>query len=170
MKFRENLLFTHRGMSGPAILQISSCRKEGEEIHINLRPDIDWMDVLTINRTEKKLLSTVLEQYFPGRFVELWVQNLGETKPMNRYSLLELQHIAGALADWTVIPIGTEGFGKAEVTVGGIDTNELSSKTMEAKKIPGLYCIGEVVDVTGWLGGYNFQWAWSSGWVAGQFA
>ena len=169
MKFRENLLFTHRGMSGPAILQISSCRKEGEEIHINLRPDIDWMDVLTINRTEKKLLSTVLEQYLPGRFVELWIQNLGETKPMNRYSLPELQHIAGALANWTVIPIGTEGFGKAEVTVGGIDTNELSSKTMEAKKISGLYCIGEVVDVTGWLGGYNFQWAWSSGWVAGQF-
>jgi predicted Rossmann fold flavoprotein len=157
-------------MSGPAILQISSYWKEGEEIHINLRPDLDWIEVLTAQRTEKKLLSTVLEQYFPGRFVELWVQNLGETKPMNRYSLLELQHIAGALADWTVIPIGTEGFGKAEVTVGGIDTNELSSKTMEAKKIPGLYCIGEVVDVTGWLGGYNFQWAWSSGWVAGQFA
>ena len=170
IKFRENLLFTHRGMSGPAILQISSYWKEGEEIHINLRPDLDWIEVLTAQRTEKKLLSTVLEQYFPGRFVELWVQNLGETKPMNRYSLLELQHIAGALANWTVIPIGTEGFGKAEVTVGGIDTNELSSKTMEAKKIPGLYCIGEVVDVTGWLGGYNFQWAWSSGWVAGQFA
>jgi predicted Rossmann fold flavoprotein len=169
IKFRENILFTHHGMSGPAILQISSYWKEGEKIHIALRPDVDWMHILTAQRTEKKLLTTVLEQYLSGRFVELWIQNLGETKPMNRYSLPELQHIAGALADWTVIPIGTEGFGKAEVTVGGIDTNELSSKTMEAKKISGLYCIGEVVDVTGWLGGYNFQWAWSSGWVAGQF-
>jgi predicted Rossmann fold flavoprotein len=168
ISFRENILLTHRGLSGPAILQISSYWKEGNSISINLLPDIDVLNVLTDNHQSKKQLATILEQFLPSRFIKAWLEQRGGSKPMNQYSLSDLRTITKALTNWQLTPTGTEGYEKAEVTVGGIDTCELSSKTMEAKKMPGLYFIGEVVDVTGWLGGYNFHWAWSSGWAAGQ--
>jgi predicted Rossmann fold flavoprotein len=169
IEFRENILFTHRGLSGPAILQISSYWKEGESIFLNLFPEIDFREVLTSLHQSNIELSTLLGRYFPKRFVETWCGIYVSSKPLCEYSLKEISTIAGQLQNWKIIPEGTEGYGKAEVTVGGIDTNELSSKTMEAKNVRGLYCIGEVVDVTGWLGGYNFQWAWASGFVAGQY-
>jgi len=120
------------------------------------------------NYQSKKQLVTILEQFLPARFVKVWLVQRGGSKPLNQYSPSELKELARHLSDWQITPSGTEGYTKAEVTVGGVDTKELSSKTMETKKVPGLYFIGEVVDVTGWLGGYNFQWAWSSGWAAGQ--
>jgi predicted Rossmann fold flavoprotein len=166
--FRENILFTHRGLSGPAILQASSYWNDGDPISINLLPGIDGLKVLTDNMLSKKQSATILEQFLPARFVKAWFAPSGGSKPMNQYSADELRSIAASLSNWQITPTGTEGFEKAEVTVGGVDTGELSSKTMEVKKVPGLYFIGEIVDVTGWLGGYNFQWAWSSGWAAGQ--
>ena len=166
--FRENILFTHRGLSGPAILQLSSYWNEGESISINLLPEIDALELLKSNHESHSYLSSVLEQYLPKRFCQQWAGKTGADKPLRDYSQKELRSIAAGITDWKLQPIGTEGFEKAEVTVGGVDTDELSSKTMEAKRVPGLFFIGEVVDVTGWLGGYNFQWAWSSGWVAGQ--
>ena len=168
ISFRENILLTHRGLSGPAILQISSYWNHGDSISINLLPGIDILDVLKEHHQSKKQLATILEQFLPARFVKVWLEQRGGSKPLNHYSSSELKEIVRHLSDWQITPSGTEGFAKAEVTVGGIDTDELSSKTMETKKVPGLYFIGEVVDVTGWLGGYNFQWAWSSGWAAGQ--
>jgi predicted Rossmann fold flavoprotein len=168
MPFRENILITHRGLSGPAILQVSSYWKKGDPISIYLLPGIDVLNVLTVNHQSKKQLATILEQFMPSRFIKAWLVQRGGSKPMNKYSLSDLRTINKALTSWQLTPIGTEGYEKAEVTVGGIDTRELSSKTMEAKKAPGLYFIGEVVDVTGWLGGYNFHWAWSSGWASGQ--
>jgi len=166
--FRENILITHRGLSGPAILQISSYWNSRDSISVNLLPDIDILNEFTKERQSKKHLSTILEQFLPSRFVKVWLEQFGELKPMHQYSSAKLKEISVALTNWQITPTGTEGYLKAEVTVGGIDTNEISSKTMESKKVPGLYFIGEVVDVTGWLGGYNFQWAWSSGWAAGQ--
>jgi predicted Rossmann fold flavoprotein len=168
MSFRENILLTHRGLSGPAILQISSYWNTGDSISVNLLPGIDILKQLTEQHQSKKHLSTILVQFLPSRFVKAWIEQFGESKPMHQYSSAALKEISNALTSWNVTPIGTEGYQKAEVTIGGIDTDELSSKTMESKKVPGLYCIGEVVDVTGWLGGFNFQWAWSSGWAAGQ--
>jgi predicted Rossmann fold flavoprotein len=168
ISFRENILLTHRGLSGPAILQISSYWNDGDSISINLLPGIDVLNILTENHQSKKQLITILEQFLPSRFIRAWLEQRGGSKPMNQYSLSDVRTITKALTSWQPIPTGTEGYEKAEVTVGGVDTHELSSKTMEAKKAPGLYFIGEVVDVTGWLGGYNFQWAWSSGWAAGQ--
>jgi predicted Rossmann fold flavoprotein len=168
MSFRENILLTHRGLSGPAILQISSYWNKGDSFSVNLLPGIDVLNVLIENHQSKKQLATILEQFLPSRFIRAWLEQRGGSKPMNQYSLSDLRTITKALTSWQLTPTGTEGYEKAEVTVGGIDTLELSSKTMEAKKAPGLYFIGEVVDVTGWLGGYNFQWAWSSGWAAGQ--
>ena len=168
ISFRENMLLTHRGLSGPAILQISSYWNPGDSISVNLLPDIDILNVLALQNQSKKQLATILEQFFPARFVKVWLEQRIDSKPMNQYSPSELKELAKQLSDWQITPSGTEGYAKAEVTVGGVDTDELSSKTMETKKVPGLYFIGEVVDVTGWLGGYNFQWAWSSGWAAGQ--
>jgi predicted Rossmann fold flavoprotein len=168
ISFRENILLTHRGLSGPAILQISLYWNDGNSISVNLLPGIDVLNVLTENHQSKKQLITILEQFLPSRFIRAWLEQRGGSKPMNQYSLSDLRTITKALTSWQLIPTGTEGYEKAEVTVGGVDTHELSSKTMEAKKALGLYFIGEVVDVTGWLGGYNFQWAWSSGWAAGQ--
>jgi len=168
ISFRENILLTHRGLSGPAILQISSYWNDGDSISVNLLPGIDVLNVLTENHQSKKQLITILEQFLPSRFIRAWLEQHGGSKPMNQYSLSDVRTITKALTSWQLIPAGTEGYEKAEVTVGGVDTRELSSKTMETKKAPGLYFIGEVVDVTGWLGGYNFQWAWSSGWAAGQ--
>ena len=168
--FRENVLFTHRGVSGPAILQISSYWKPGETISLDLLPAQDAGQLFEEAKHSNTLLPNVLANYLPKRFAQAMCASLSAIKPMKHYSTAELAAIAKHLHHWQVIPSGTQGYKKAEVTCGGIDTLALSSKTMQAQKIPGLFCIGEVVDVTGWLGGYNFQWAWSSGWVAGQFA
>lgn len=166
--FRENILFTHKGLSGPAILQISSYWKQNEPITINLLPEINIGDELNENTSSRKLLDNFLSVYLPKRFAEKWCEINFETKPINQLNDKELEFISEKLHKWQIIP-GTEGFEKAEVTCGGIDTNELSSQTMECKKVKGLYFIGEAVDVTGWLGGYNFQWAWASGFAAGQY-
>ena len=169
VSFRENTLFTHRGLSGPAILQISSYWKPKKPICINLLPDADMSVILKTNQREKITLKNFLKNYFPARFTEILCSHFFESKPLKEYSLKQLQTIARFLHHWEIIPNGSEGYAKAEVTVGGIDTDELSSKTMETKKIPGLYFIGEVLDVTGHLGGFNFQWAWASGYAAGQY-
>jgi len=166
--FRENLLFTHRGVSGPAVLQISNYCQAGEPFEVNLLPKRDALDVLQAQRQSGKELKTVLSQFLPARFTQAWCGFHGESKPMLRYSNDELNALARRLAHWEIQPADTEGYAKAEVTVGGVDTNELSSKTLESRRVPGLFFIGEVVDVTGWLGGYNFQWAWASGHAAGQ--
>lgn len=175
--FRANVLITHRGLSGPAILQISSYWQMQEygngkkqPVEIDLLPGIDAAAWLVEHRRSKALLSNLLAEQLPRRFAHEWCALFGWTKPVNELSQRELDAIATALKGWALAPSGTLGYAKAEVTLGGVDTNALSSKTMETKSTPGLYFIGEVVDVTGWLGGYNFQWAWSSGWVAGQFA
>lgn len=167
-KFRENILFTHRGLSGPAILQISNYLKPGEPVEINLFPEQPALEVLERHKSEKKELTTVLSHYLPQRFAQAWCQQNALSRPMNRFNTRELNSIAERLSGWKIQPVGDEGYAKAEVTLGGIDTNELSSKTMEARNVPGLFFVGEVVDVTGWLGGYNFQWAWASGFAAGQ--
>ncbi|HTN93924.1 MAG TPA: NAD(P)/FAD-dependent oxidoreductase [Gallionella sp.] len=171
--FRENVLVTHRGLSGPAILQISSYWQHGQALHINLLPDCDMAVLLNEQKGSKKLLSNFLTQWFPKSFSEVWCAQLAEhtkieNKPLNQYNDKERKLIAANLHDWQITPSGTAGYNKAEVTCGGIDTHALSSKTMECIEVPGLYFIGEVVDVTGWLGGYNFQWAWASGYAAGQ--
>lgn len=173
--FRESILFTHRGLSGPAILQISSYWQPGELIHINLLPQQDVQQIFLAHRHSAMLLPNLLARYLPKRFVQAWcsamlVQLSMTAKPMNQYREGELRQIADKLHGWQITPTGTVGYKKAEVTLGGVDTHELSSKTMESTRIPGLYFIGEVVDVTGHLGGFNFQWAWSSGYAAGQVA
>jgi predicted Rossmann fold flavoprotein len=164
--FREAMLFTHRGLSGPAILQISSYWQAGQEIEVDLLPDVDAASFLKERKRlrPKAELRTVLSELLPQRLA----QQLGRDGIMATLRDKELEALAATLKSWRVTPTGTEGYAKAEVTLGGVDTDELSSKTMEARRVPGLYFIGEVVDVTGWLGGYNFQWAWSSGWGAGQ--
>ena len=171
--FRENILFTHKGLSGPAILQISNYCETGKPVFINLLPDNNLTEIFTEqlkNKPAPKIeLTNFISNYFPKRFAEVFCKKYFEIKPLNQYSQKDLIYISGKFHKWEIIPSGTEGFDKAEVTLGGIDTNELSSKTMESKKVKGLYFIGEVVDVTGWLGGYNFQWAWASGVAAGKF-
>jgi predicted Rossmann fold flavoprotein len=176
-KFRENVLLTHRGLSGPAALQVSSYwqmqayggRKQ-HPIEIDLLPDTDVAEWLTEHRRSKSLLSNLLAEKLPRRFAHEWCALFGWERPVNELSNREVEAAIQALRGWALMPSGTLGYAKAEVTLGGVDTDALSSKTMEAKAVSGLYFIGEVADVTGWLGGYNFQWAWSSGWVAGQFA
>ncbi|HEY9103595.1 NAD(P)/FAD-dependent oxidoreductase [Chitinimonas sp.] len=168
--FRENVLFTHRGVSGPAILQISSYWTPGREISLDLLPGRDVSQLFEEARRSDMLLPNVLADWLPKRFAQAFCAAHGEVKPMKQYQVAELAALANHLHDWRVKPSGSEGYKKAEVTRGGVDTDALSSKTMMARKVPGLYFVGEVVDVTGWLGGYNFQWAWSSGWVAGQHA
>lgn len=169
--FRESILFTHTGLSGPAILQISNYWNDEDEIEINLLPDLDLINQIKdwqkIN--PKAELKTLLGTLLPKRLANLLIELFTVNKPVIQYNEKEIKVITDALQCWKLIPSGTEGFDKAEVTKGGIDTNELSSKTFESNKIKGLYFIGEVIDVTGWLGGYNFQWAWSSGYCAGQF-
>lgn len=170
--FAENVLFTHRGLSGPAILQISSYWRPGEKVEINLLPHSDLAQELKTQRQQKQKskLKTVLEAHLPKRLLSclLSEQSLNTTLP--DMSDKHIDQIAEQINCWTIKPNGTEGYRTAEVTCGGIDCDALSSQTMESKNVPGLYFIGEVVDVTGWLGGYNFQWAWSSGWCAGQRA
>jgi predicted Rossmann fold flavoprotein len=172
ISFREGMLFTHKGISGPSILQISSYWQDGDDIVINLLPDTDIYEELRTRRQTqaKQMLHNVLAAFIPKRLADQIVGELGIDAPMADISDKKLRMLADRLQVWHVTPTGSEGYRTAEVTRGGVDTRELSSKTMESQKIPGLYFIGEVVDVTGWLGGYNFQWAWSSGWVAGQFA
>ena len=167
--FRENILFTHKGLSGPAILQISSYWKPGKPIRIDLLPHADMSMLLKTHQTDKTTLKNLLKEHFPSRLADVLCANFFKNKPLNQYSEKQLEQIAHFLHHWTINPQGTEGYAKAEVTAGGINTNELSSKTMESKKVPGLYFIGEVVDVTGHLGGFNFQWAWASGFAAGQY-
>lgn len=170
--FRENVLITHRGLSGPAILQISSYWLPGDVVHINLLPDLNPAALLLDQRHSSTMLPNLLAQYLPRRFTQAWCDSTPATQPLRmlqHYTERELQEIAAQLQGWQVIPSGTVGYRKAEVTLGGIDTRELSSKTMQSEKVSGLYFIGEVLDVTGHLGGFNFQWAWSSGYAAGQF-
>ncbi|NQZ14908.1 MAG: NAD(P)/FAD-dependent oxidoreductase [Alphaproteobacteria bacterium] len=168
--FREGLLFTHRGLSGPSILQISSYWQEGSEIEINLLPDVHLYDALKEkkNSAPKKDIKTVLSNYLPDRLAQSICDDQNIKDKIAELADKKLQVLANAINHWRIKPSGTEGYRTAEVTLGGVDTNELNSKTMECRKHEGLFFIGEVVDVTGHLGGYNFQWAWSSGYVAGQ--
>jgi predicted Rossmann fold flavoprotein len=168
--FRENILFTHRGLSGPAILQISSYWHPGDSIEIDLMPEHEAERfLLDRKRTRPRAeLKTVLAEVLPNRLAESIANAGSESAVIANLPDRRILEMAARLKRWQVQPSETEGWEKAEVTVGGIDTAGLSSRTMEAREVPGLYCIGEAVDVTGWLGGYNFQWAWSSGWCAGQ--
>lgn len=167
-QFRENLLFTHRGLSGPAILQVSSYWEPGEFLAVNLLPDHSGQDLLLGARRSSALPATVLSEYMPRRIAQRWCELAGLDMAMNQIADHRLRHLGSLLNGWRIRPSGTAGYQKAEVTLGGVDTRELSSRTMEAVKVPGLYFVGEVVDVTGHLGGFNFQWAWSSGHAAGE--
>ena len=166
--FRESVLFTHRGLSGPAILQISSYWEPGQALHINLLPEHDMAEVFSEQHNSRMMLDNFLTQYFPKRFAEVWCKQFADNKPLNQYPQKVLNKIANQLHNWQIVPSGTMGYSKAEVTCGGVDTQALSSKTMQANDVPGLFFIGEVMDVTGQLGGFNFQWAWASGYAAGQ--
>ena len=170
--FREGLLFTHRGLSGPSILQISSYWDEGKDIRINLLPDCDAAALLTArkNDTPRQEVLTVLSECLPRRLAADILDEMSVSGRLADQPNATLTRIGARINRWTVTPSGTEGYRTAEVTLGGVDVSELSSKTMEARAQPGLFFIGEVVDVTGHLGGYNFQWAWSSGFVAGEAA
>ncbi|WP_339489620.1 BaiN/RdsA family NAD(P)/FAD-dependent oxidoreductase [Pseudomonas sp. EL_65y_Pfl2_R95] len=169
--FKENILFTHRGLSGPAILQISSYWQPGDSISIDLLPHIDLTEWLATQQRERpnSELKTLLAELFTKKMAGLLADNWFASKPMKQYTPGELKAIAEALSNWQLIPAGTEGYRTAEVTLGGIDTHEVSSKTLESLKSPNLYFIGEVLDVTGHLGGFNFQWAWASGYAAAQY-
>lgn len=168
--FREDMLFTHRGLSGPAMLQLSSYWNPGQQIHVDLLPEVPLYDVLKQARTDfpHKQLNTVLCQQLPKRLVEVFIEAKLLVKKLADLSNNCIEFIANQLNSWHIKPNGTEGYRTAEVTIGGVDCDAFSSKTMECKHVPGLYFIGEGLDVHGWLGGYNFQWAWSSGWAAGQ--
>ncbi|MCB1530387.1 MAG: NAD(P)/FAD-dependent oxidoreductase [Rhodospirillales bacterium] len=167
--FREAVLFTHRGLSGPAILQISSYWSPGQSITLNMLPDMDMFEQLKKDRSmqPKQMLHTLLEKYLPARLAQSIAVRSGHDGRIADLSDKKLKAVANIVNNWTLQPNGTEGFRTAEVTGGGVDTDELSSKTFESKKVPGLYFIGEVVDVTGHLGGHNFQWAWASGHACG---
>ncbi|ATH83958.1 aminoacetone oxidase family FAD-binding enzyme [Ectopseudomonas mendocina] len=169
--FKENILFTHRGLSGPAILQISSYWQPGDTLHIDLLPHIDLPEWLATQQRERgnSELKTLLAELFTKKMAALLVDSWFANKPLKQYTPGELKAIAERLSDWQLVPAGTEGYRTAEVTLGGVDTREVSSKTLESLKVPGLYFIGEVLDVTGHLGGFNFQWAWASGYAAAQY-
>lgn len=171
ISFRENILFTHRGLSGPAILQVSSYWLAGETIEINLLPDIDLLEELTaaFKKQPQIKLKTLLYKLLPKRLINVFIKTELLDKTLQEISHKQFQHVTAALQNWKIQPNGTEGYRTAEVTIGGVDCNAVSSKTMESKTVPGLYFIGEVMDISGWLGGYNFQWSWSSGWCAGQY-
>ena len=171
-RFPEALLFTHRGLSGPAILQISSYWREGEPIGIDLLPGLDVLEIFRQARrdTPKLGLQTVLATHLPKRLAQLMAEEIAVPGQVGDLSDAKFRHAAEMLHHWTLKPVSTEGYRTAEVTLGGVDTAGIDSATMMAKAVPGLFVVGEVVDVTGWLGGYNFQWAWASGWAAGQAA
>ncbi len=169
-RFRESLLLTHRGLSGPAILQISSYWRGGDALHIDLLPGRDAEAWLLGEHASRAQLDTVLAQVLPRRFAQQWCRAHDALGPLNEFPQAMLRALAQQLHRWQVKPSGTLGYAKAEVTLGGVDTDELSSKTMEVRSVPGLFFVGEVLDVTGHLGGFNFQWAWASGHAAGQVA
>ncbi|MBK6750941.1 MAG: NAD(P)/FAD-dependent oxidoreductase [Acidobacteria bacterium] len=166
--FRENILFTHRGLSGPAILQISNYWKKGRPVEIDLLPETDAAALIEKGRSSNQTVGNYLSQYLPQRFAQHLAESVGVNKPVSQLTKTDTKRVADALNSWQLEFNTTEGYDRAEVTLGGVSTAELSSQTMESKRQPGLYFIGEVVDVTGWLGGYNFQWAWSSGYAAGS--
>jgi len=168
--FRESLLFTHRGVSGPAVLQASSYWRPGAALEVDLLPGEDAAALLAETRARRRGLVRLLEERQPRRFAQAWAARYAPDRPLADLTRPELAELARRLHAWRVEPSETEGYGKAEVTVGGVDTRELSSRTLECRRVPGLYFIGEAVDVTGWLGGYNFQWAWASGAAAGRAA
>jgi len=167
--FRNFMLITHRGISGPAILQISSYWNPGDDLHLDLMPDADAFEWLRVQKSERPdaELKSALGERLPKRFAQRLCEHWLPNKPLRQYRDAELREVAAQVADWPLVASGTEGYRTAEVTLGGVDTDELSSTTMQSKHVPGLYFIGEVVDVTGWLGGYNFQWAWASGHACG---
>jgi len=169
--FKENILFTHRGMSGPAVLQISSYWKKGDVIIVDMLPEYDAQALFLSaqNDNPNRLLKNELKQHLPKRLAECLSEITFINKALKYYTANEISQIAQQLNHWKFTPSGTEGMRTAEVALGGVDTNELSSKTFECSKVKGLYFIGETLDVTGYLGGYNFQWAWASGWCAGQY-
>ncbi|MFY0636386.1 NAD(P)/FAD-dependent oxidoreductase [Maricaulis maris] len=169
-RFEEAMLFTHRGLSGPAILQISSYWREGDDIRLHLRPDLDFFALLRDARqvNGRQAMQTALAEHLPKRLAQMLVEEAEITGNLADQSDKRLRVFTDRLESWPLTPTGSEGYRTAEVTLGGVDTAGLDSRTMAARHVPGLYFIGEVVDVTGWLGGYNFQWAWSSGWCAGQ--
>ena len=169
ISFKEGLLFTHRGLSGPSILQISSYLKSGTHININLCPTINIEEFLLSEKQKgnNKKISSIIKNHMPQKLTEVIIKNLEFNSKLTETSNKDINLVATHINNWKVTPTDSEGYRTAEVTLGGVDTNYLSSKTMETKTIKGLYFIGEVVDVTGWLGGYNFLWAWSSGFVAG---
>jgi predicted Rossmann fold flavoprotein len=169
-RFRERLLFTHRGLSGPAVLQASSYWRDGEALRVNLLPDVDAAALLRERRAagSRALPSAALAEHLPARLAEAWCERHAPRKPASQLSDREIGALAHVVHDWRVVPAASAGYGKAEVTAGGVSTAELSSRTLEALAVPGLYFVGEVVDVTGWLGGFNFQWAWASAHAAGQ--
>ncbi|MGB3813116.1 MAG: NAD(P)/FAD-dependent oxidoreductase [Shinella sp.] len=171
-EFREAALFTHRGLSGPAILQISSYWREGEEISLSIRPDVDFAAVIAAARRQngRQAMQTVLAEHMPKKLAQLLVTELGIDGPLAEQPGRRIEALVQRLRDWRLRPPGSEGYRTAEVTLGGVDTAGLDSRSMATKTVPGLYFIGEAVDVTGWLGGYNFQWAWASGHAAGQDA
>ena len=170
ISFEEGLVFTHRGISGPSILQISSYWKEGKPITINLLPSLNFYEILTSKRlnSPKTNISNILSEFLPKKLATAICDKLNINKKISETSNNDLRKLTNFIHNWSIIPDGTEGYKTAEVTIGGVNTNEISSSTMECKKQPGLFFIGEVLDVTGHLGGHNFQWAWSSGFVAGQ--
>ena len=170
ISFEEGLVFTHRGISGPSILQISSYWKEGKPITINLLPSLNFYEILTNKRlnSPKTNISNILSEFLPKKLATAICDKLNINKKISETSNNDLRKLTNFIHNWSIIPDGTEGYKTAEVTIGGVNTNEISSSTMECKKQPGLFFIGEVLDVTGHLGGHNFQWAWSSGFVAGQ--
>jgi predicted Rossmann fold flavoprotein len=167
--FSNFMLITHRGVSGPAILQVSSYWQPGAALRIDLLPGRDALETLRVLQHERPAaeLKTVLGELLPKRFAQRLCEGQLTSRPMKQYNLPQLRDIATLLSQWPLVASGTEGYRTAEVTLGGVDTDQLSSSTMQSRLVPGLYFIGEVVDVTGWLGGYNFQWAWASGRAAG---
>jgi hypothetical protein len=168
-EFKEAMLFTHKGVSGPAILQISNYRNNNNSIFIKIEPDKNIPLEIENNSKSSKSIKNFLTQFLPKKFVEEWCNYYNFNKNLNQLNIHEKKKLIDKLNNWELFFTGTEGYKKAEITLGGISTSELSSKTMEVKKHPGLFFIGEAVDVSGWLGGYNFTWAWSCGWVAGQY-
>ena len=170
VRFRNFMLLTHRGVSGPSILQISSYWQPGDDLRLDLLPDrdaLDWLEAQQRQRPDaelKTVLSDALPRRFAQRLCEVWLPN----RPMKQFNAPQLKEAAALLADWPLVASGTEGYRTAEVTLGGVDTDGVSSSTMMSRHVPGLFFVGEVLDVTGWLGGYNFQWAWASGHAAGM--
>jgi predicted Rossmann fold flavoprotein len=169
-EFQDGILFTHKGLSGPAMLQVSVYWDPGDALAIDIVPGIDVQELFVSKQHSTMEMPTLLSNFLPRRFTRYWCEKYGYLRPICRYNKKELTKISSHMHNWEIFPAGTEDYSTAEVTAGGIDTDELSSKTMESKKVRGLYFAGEVIDVTGQLGGYNLQWAWSSGFAAGQFA